>query len=194
MDENAADRRTRRTRDRLRQALITMLLEKDIKDVTVSELAGMADVNRGTFYLHYRDVQDLFRQIEDELVNEFSRYIVKYKNRPALLRMPTLGELIQYIAMNEEVCRVLIRSPDSTFIARIIQLSRPGSRTEFRRYYKRWNEESCDYYFDFICYGSIAILRRWLESGMKESVAQISLLADRMIANCIENIKIENSK
>ncbi|MDR2745829.1 MAG: TetR/AcrR family transcriptional regulator [Treponema sp.] len=187
MEENAADRRVRKTQDRIRKTLITLLLEKDLKDITISELAGMADINRGTFYLHYRDIQDVFSQIEDELVAEFSQYIKTYKTHSALLRMPILGELIRYINMNEKICRALLHSRDSTFIVRIIELSRPGSRQEFRQYYQHWDEEFCDYYFDFVCHGSIAILRRWLESEMRESVEQISLAMDKMISNCIEN-------
>jgi AcrR family transcriptional regulator len=189
MEGNTADRRVRRTQDRIRKALISLLLEKDINDITISELAGAADINRGTFYLHYRDIQDVFSQIEEELVGEFSQYITTYKNHSTLLRMPTLGELIRYISKNEKICRALLHSRDSTFIVRIIELSRPGSAQEFRRYYRRWDDEVFDYYFDFVSYGSIAVLRRWLESGMKESVEQISMALDKMITNCIENIK-----
>jgi AcrR family transcriptional regulator len=187
-EENPGDRRVRRTKDQIKQALIKLLLTKDLKDITVSELTGRADINRGTFYLHYRDVMDLFRQVEGEMVEEFSRYIVSYKNRSALLRTPVLGDLFQYVAMNEEICRALLRSPDSLFITRLFELSRPGSPGEFRRYYKHWDEKHYDYYYDFICYGAFAMLRRWLEAGMKESVEQITLMVDKMISNCIENI------
>jgi AcrR family transcriptional regulator len=189
MEGSAADRRVRRTEDRIRETLINLLLEKDLSDITISCLADLADINRGTFYLHYRDVEEVFSQIEDEMVEEFSRHIATYKSHSALLRMPTLGELIRYINKNEKICQALLRSRDSTFIARIIELSRPASRQEFRRYYQHWDEELCDYYFDFVCYGSIAMLRRWLESGMKESAEKISLAMDKMISNCIENIK-----
>jgi AcrR family transcriptional regulator len=188
MEENTADRRVRRTLERIKGALIRLLMEKDLKDITISELTKLAGINRGTFYLHYRDMTEVFSRIEDEVVEDFSQYITKYKNRPALLRMPTLGELIRYIAMNEEICRALLRSRDSAFIARIIDLSRPGSRKEFRQYYRNWDEELCDYYFDFVCYGSIAVLRRWLESGMGESADQISLAMDKMISTCIEKL------
>lgn len=187
-EENAGDRRVRKTQERIRNALISLLLEKDLNDITISELAGRADINRGTFYLHYRDIRNVFSQLEEELVGEFSRYIATYKSHTGLLRMPTLGELIRYIGMNEKICRALLHSRDSTFIVRIIELSRPRSKQEFRQYYRAWDGGVCDYYFDFVCYGSIAILRRWLESGMRESVEQISLAMDRMISNCIENI------
>ena len=53
------DRRVRRTRAQLRQALTALLREKDLKDITVRELTDRADVNRGTFYSHYQDVYDM---------------------------------------------------------------------------------------------------------------------------------------
>jgi AcrR family transcriptional regulator len=189
MEENAADRRVRKTKDRVRQSLITLLLEKELKDITVSELAEHADINRGTFYLHYRDVEELFREIEEGLVEEFARYIATYKSYSAFLRKPVLGSLFHYVVMNRDVCRALLRSRDSTFIARIFELSRPGSPDEFRQYYKQWEEEYYDYYYDFICHGVFAMLRRWVETGMKESVEQITPMVEKMISNCIENFK-----
>lgn len=188
MEKNAADRRIRKTKDQLRQALITLLLKKDLQDITISELTELADINRGTFYLHYRDVTELFRQIEDEVTEEFSRSIAKYKSHSALLRIPVLGDLFRYVAMNGDVCRALLRSRDSNFVRRIFELSRPASPEEFRRYYQRWNQENYDYYYDFICYGAFAMLRRWVEKGMKENVEQISLMVEGMITTCIENV------
>jgi AcrR family transcriptional regulator len=187
MEDNLADRRIRKTRELIRQALIRLLNQKDLSAITVSELTGLADINRGTFYLHYKGVPDLFSQIEDELVEEFSRYIAKYKNHSELVRMPVLGELLQYIVMNAEVCGALLRSRDSTFLARIIELSRPASTAEFRQHYKNWDEKYCNYYYDFICFGSIGMLRRWLESGMKESIEQVTLMTEKMISICIQN-------
>lgn len=56
------DRRVRKTRKQLRECLITLLKEKKVQDITVRELTDMADLNRGTFYLHYKDVFDLLEK------------------------------------------------------------------------------------------------------------------------------------
>jgi AcrR family transcriptional regulator len=189
MEENAADRRIRKTKDRIRQALITLLLEKDLKDITVSEIAELADINRGTFYLHYKDAVELFQEIEGEMVEKFSRYVAKYKSNSALLRTPVLSDLFQYVAMNGDICRALLRSRDPAFVTRIFELSRPGSPEEFRQYYRQWDKEYCDYYYDFVCYGVFAMLRRWVEAGMKEDVEQMTRMVEKMISNCVENIK-----
>lgn len=54
------DRRTKRSQKALQQALIELLSENALQDVTVNAIAEQADVNRSTFYAHYTDKYDLF--------------------------------------------------------------------------------------------------------------------------------------
>ncbi|MBP3209850.1 MAG: TetR/AcrR family transcriptional regulator, partial [Oscillospiraceae bacterium] len=61
------DRRVRRTKKLLTQALTELMQQKQIKDITVTELTEKADMNRGTFYLYYRDVFDMVEKIEDDM-------------------------------------------------------------------------------------------------------------------------------
>ncbi|MBE9373611.1 TetR/AcrR family transcriptional regulator [Saccharopolyspora sp. HNM0983] len=53
------DRRTRRTRSALENALLQLITEHDLNQISVSDVAGSADVHRSTFYEHYTDVPDL---------------------------------------------------------------------------------------------------------------------------------------
>jgi AcrR family transcriptional regulator len=46
------DRRVRKTRTMLRLCLARLLKEKKIQEISVKEISEMADINRGTFYLH----------------------------------------------------------------------------------------------------------------------------------------------
>ena len=68
------DRRILRTRKLLWEALISLIEEKDYSEITIQDIADRANVNRVTFYLHYRDKQDLLvKSVEvifDELVAE----------------------------------------------------------------------------------------------------------------------------
>lgn len=67
MEEKVVDRRVRKTKRQLRLALMKLMADKSIKDISVRELAAIADINRGTFYIHYKDVYDLLSSLEDEL-------------------------------------------------------------------------------------------------------------------------------
>ena len=61
------DRRVRRTRGRLRRALLELTLERGYGGVTVQDVLERADVARATFYAHYRDKDDLLLSGFDEL-------------------------------------------------------------------------------------------------------------------------------
>src|SRR5260370_2337694 len=62
------DQRIRRTCERLGSALVALIQHRAIDDVTVQDVLDRAAVGRSTFYLHYRDKDDLlFSQLEQFL-------------------------------------------------------------------------------------------------------------------------------
>lgn len=65
--EDKMDRRKIRTKKLIRQALLELTMEKGLNKISVMDLAERAEINRGTFYLHYRDVADLVDQLKQEI-------------------------------------------------------------------------------------------------------------------------------
>ncbi len=66
------DRRVLRTRDALGDALVALMQERNFDEITVQDVLDRAGVGRSTFYVHYRDKDDLFlSDVEDffELVS-----------------------------------------------------------------------------------------------------------------------------
>src|SRR5687768_7461485 len=59
MEQHKEDRRTRRTRQLLRDALLALLKEKRYEAISVQDIIERADVARSTFYVHYIDKDDL---------------------------------------------------------------------------------------------------------------------------------------
>ena len=66
--EKKIDRRVRKTKQQLQDGFIQLRKKKDLKDITVKELCELTDLNRGTFYLHYKDIYDLSDQLETDVV------------------------------------------------------------------------------------------------------------------------------
>ena len=78
MDNQKIDGRVRRTKKLLREGLTKLMKKKSIKKISVRELSDLVEINRGTFYLHYKDIFDLVEQIENELFEEFEGIINQY--------------------------------------------------------------------------------------------------------------------
>ena len=66
--EKPIDRRVLRTKKNIRQAFLYLLSEKSLSQITVKELSDLADINRKTFYMYYSNIEDIFAELEDELV------------------------------------------------------------------------------------------------------------------------------
>lgn len=92
MTDNSIDRRVRRTRHSLQEALISLILEKGYDAVTIEEITDRADLGRTTFYLHFRDKEDLFMYAIDTICEDF---IEKHEKLLALINTPASLQKVQ---------------------------------------------------------------------------------------------------
>ena len=64
----AQDRRVLRTKAALTKALFELLGEKEFDKISITELAQRADVDRKTFYLHYRSVEEILEEFYEDTI------------------------------------------------------------------------------------------------------------------------------
>lgn len=63
------DRRIRKSETAINQAFLKLLTQKEFKKITIDNITELADINHGTFYLHYKDKFDLLdKTIKGKLV------------------------------------------------------------------------------------------------------------------------------
>lgn len=67
------DMRIVKTKNALHHALLDLLDEKLLEDISVTEICRTANINRGTFYLHYAQIEDLFEEYFKEITGDLSR-------------------------------------------------------------------------------------------------------------------------
>ena len=91
------DRRVQRTRRALFAALMDLLMEKSYAEITVGDIAERADVGRATFYLHYRDKDDLLASNLEALFEEVAERV-----RPLLRKSLMAGDTVQGRILFEE--------------------------------------------------------------------------------------------
>jgi len=102
------DRRVRRTRDALGDALVALMHEKPFTDITVQHLLDRAGVGRSTFYTHFQDKDDLFlSDVEDFL--EGMAFLLS-RQREVSNRVAPVREMFAHVAEWHEFSRVLVAS------------------------------------------------------------------------------------
>ncbi len=69
MSGKPVNRRVQFTKNALREAMIELITEKPLTSITVKDVCARADINRSTFYLHYKDVDSLLVEVEDYAID-----------------------------------------------------------------------------------------------------------------------------
>ena len=67
-----SDRRTRYTRQIIKDSFLDLLKEKPFSKITVTELCRISEINRGTFYLHYYDIDDVLDDLLNDVITDTS--------------------------------------------------------------------------------------------------------------------------
>ena len=189
--EKKIDRRVRKTKQQLQDGFIQLRKQKDLKDITVKELCELTDLNRGTFYLHYKDIYDLSEQLEDSLFISFQevldKHSIAYENGNIDTPEPLLFQILELIKANSEFCTMLLR--DTGEIAFINKLKKLVLDIAFKKCVDIFDfnkEEHFTYSYNFILYGCIGIIESWLLNGLIEPPEEIAHLTSQMILDGIK--------
>ncbi|MBR0217646.1 MAG: TetR/AcrR family transcriptional regulator [Clostridia bacterium] len=181
--EKKEDRRVRRTKKLLTQALTQLLQEKQAKEITVKELTELADMNRGTFYLYYKDIFDMLEKIEDSLFEALDAIVDRHEEEAFTAKTkPMLLDLFTFVEENQEMCRVLLSANgDMNFLHRLNEVVREKCRNVWLTLRKGQDEDAFDYYYSFAVFGCAGLIRAWVNRGCPESAGKMAEMADRMI-------------
>lgn len=66
------DLRVIKTKEVLKEALMQLLKEKNLNSISVTEICRIAKVNRGTFYSHYGQVENLFEEYFRDIMKDLA--------------------------------------------------------------------------------------------------------------------------
>lgn len=74
--QRAPDRRPIKTKKAIRSALLRLMQQKDVSQITVKELTDEADISRKTFYTHYANFREVLNEIESEFTLETNKILI----------------------------------------------------------------------------------------------------------------------
>lgn len=70
----------KQTEEKINVAVICLINEKELANITVSDIVNRAKINRTTFYRHYLDKYDLIEQYRNAILNDFKNLAQEYLN------------------------------------------------------------------------------------------------------------------
>jgi AcrR family transcriptional regulator len=176
------DGRIRRTQQKLGQALVELIQEKRIDDVTVQEVLDRAGVGRSTFYVHFRDKNDLLLSQLEMFLEMTSTALTRSGEKS--LRVLPVQEMLAHIGGQNRILQALTEAGKlhdffdlaQGYYARGIErrlresgrLARVPQRELKARAYA-------------LAGSLLALLRWWIDRGAKESPEEMDALFHRIV-------------
>ena len=187
------DERVIKTKKLIKTALSELIQEKGFDHVSITDLTQRANINRGTFYLHYQDKYDLLEKFENEVLDDINtnaeNFIKSIKDIDFLGEdfsneiKPFINKIFTYIKENYIIMKVILGpKSDMRFQNKIkkalnILLTEKG----WDNYFDSQNTfVSKNYFISYLLSAHIGVIRQWIDSGMNESAENMAEMISKM--------------
>jgi AcrR family transcriptional regulator len=177
------NRKTRYTRQAIRDSLIELMGTRPITDITIKEICALADVSRPTFYAHYRDQYELLKTIEDEVSVYFEKFVFETEKNTKREIQRQIEDVLQYIENNSNSIQVLLsENGDIGFQKRFFYRFTEYVQRKAKKYIKKEEAPGInELYSVFTVQGLITLVQYWLKNNMNPSKKELAAMIIKVI-------------
>lgn len=177
---SSQDLRVVKTRASIKNSLVELMSEKQLADITVSELAQRAQVNRKTFYRHYGSVAEVKTELENDVLSEFAD-IMRQQNISCLDIGTVFRDIAALIGRRRDYYMKLMKlNPELFNQGRVKAMLRRAAEVSLRGAGGITDKEVLDAVSGFIVSGVLSLYADWFDGGCKGSLDLITETACRM--------------
>lgn len=179
------DLRVIRTKNAIRQAFLALLEEKDFDEITVRDLTTRAEINRGTFYVHYKDKHELMKECQEEIMHGMSKIAKKNLQTIAADAEDATDStpaspavtIFEFLNENKVMMKALLGPKgDITFQTKLRDFLWDTLTEDMEDAF--FQKENLlvpeDYIASYIAFAHIGVIQKWLENGSKESPREMA--------------------
>ena len=176
------DGRTQRTRQRLGMAFLELMHEKPMEDITVQDVLDRTSIGRSTFYLHFRDKNDLLLSQLEMFLQHMSTWLIRCKEQSH--RVMPVEEMFDHIASQRAFWRILAdagRLPDFFDLAQLYFARGIQQRLKESKRLPRLPRVEMAARSSALAGSLLSLLRWWMDRGAKEPPAAMDKLFHKMV-------------
>ena len=183
------NQRIRLTKMIFKNSLISLLQNKSIYQISVTELCNASELNRSTFYKYYGNVRDVLTEIEEEALKQGQKCMQEIEVSGINLSIQPLYRMLCYVKENKELYQLLLNnSADDNFLSVMIQDTIDFLKYKSQNILPDSNKFS-DYIFQYILSGCIHVVQSWINGYMIESPEEIAQLIYNASVSVTETFK-----
>ena len=167
------DIRVQKTKERLKRSLLSMLKEKNIDRISISEICRLSGINRNTFYQHYKDIRDLLAEIEGDFMETiFSTINISGESIKSVRDFMLV--LLERIKENQDLCLLLFSdNGDKNFLRNILTFALPTAVENWASELGMNTEDATVLYF-YVMGGAVNVIEAWMKESLSASLDEVA--------------------
>ena len=179
--EKSEDRRVIKTKKAIRNAFARLLSEKELGDITVSDIAEYADINRKTFYNYYAGVHEVVYEIEDEIARSFGGAL-------STLELSSVDNAAYFVferltsVINTDIDfygQMFSMRGNVSMLTKIVDIMKDKARPYFTELFGLEGDR-LEVIMEFTFSGLISVYQRWFNSDRSTPIEEISKALSRI--------------
>ncbi len=170
-----------KTHSDIATVVLTLLEEKELRSITVSEVCRILSINRSTFYEHFQDVYDVVERAETAKAENLKELFVEgltISKRQAYI------SIFSYIEQNQKFYSIYMNQGKTIHFADIIALDTSSYNDVILSDELTVTTEQIEYYYEFFKAGMNALIKKWLAAGCDKSAEEMFLLMKQQFEIC----------
>ncbi len=188
------DQRSILTKRLIKESFAKLLKDYPCDKISVSKLCEKAEINRGTFYLYYKDIYDLRYRMANDYLEDVKASIFTLLNKKnvtsTLADHEMILELLNYLYENKLFTSALLGNNfDKRLVDEISNIGKSIVLLIYPNVFKNKEPYEYDNFYLYVSSGSIALIIRRVRSNYKESIESLATTLERLISSTITYFK-----
>ncbi|MCP1146584.1 TetR/AcrR family transcriptional regulator [Lysinibacillus endophyticus] len=177
--------KNRKTKKLIQESFLEMLQSKPFESITVGDIAKTANINRGTFYLHYVDKFDLLDKIELQLFEDLGNHIDELQSSYSSIHSFEKGQeqlaatLFSTIKMHSPLLKILLSDHGRAGFHlrfKLAILEKVRINLEKNKNYNENLQVPMDYFLAFITSAFLGLIEQWVQNDLDKTPEEMTKL------------------
>lgn len=171
-----SDRRTRYTKQVIKDSLMELLRTTPIEQITVKALCEKAEINRATFYNHYETLAVLMEEMEYETYKNFTKLLSTAMYQESFVTQ-LVTTILQYLKDNPNTRGLFLSQTTAGKGLHRLMDELQHSNAIPLPHLSEQNREKAQWTLTFVSSGIREVLRQWFAGDMKNEEELIETLS-----------------
>lgn len=169
------DRRVIKTKKAIHNAVAELVTEKDVADITITDISERADINRKTFYSHYHGMHELMDEIENKIIADYTELIEDLDLRKCLENPDEIFKrLTDLIDRDRGFYGPLMSLDSNSNLSNKIAVSMKESLRETFFNDGKTDSQTLNVLLEFIFSGMVSVYRCWFNEKITLPIEDVS--------------------